>query len=148
MELSPRGAWCPGDFSQRCTPTDAPRRSHIIRPKHPNGRRFCRCRTRRSIRGQDPRLERPTGEFGVLVVETIARRVKAAKHLLILFRFRDKNSRPIRRRHTYLKSLYACPVQIKEHPKAEIILGRPTQLVRLQRTFPIAASITVNHGRP
>jgi hypothetical protein len=77
-----------------------------------------------------------------------SQRVKAAKHLLILFRFGHKNSRPIHRRSTCLESLYACPVQIKEHPQAEIVLGRPTQLDRLQRTFPIAASITVNHGRP
>src|SRR5262249_24452471 len=84
----------------------------------------------------------------MLVVATIASASRRAKHLLILFRFGDKNSRPICRRSTYLESLYACPVQIKEHPKAEIVLGRPTQLDRLQRTFPIAASITVNHGRP
>ena len=52
-------------------------------------------------------------EVGRLVVETIARRVKAAKHLLILFRFGHKNSRPIRRRGTCLERLYPCRVQIK-----------------------------------
>ena len=52
-------------------------------------------------------------EVGMLVVEAIARRVKAAKHLLILFRFGHKNSRPIRRWGTCLERLYTCRVQIK-----------------------------------
>ena len=50
-------------------------------------------------------------EVGMLVVEAIAS--KAAKHLLILFRFGHKNSRPIRRWGTCLERPYTCRVQIK-----------------------------------